>query len=188
IVALLIAAITALVFGIFPQDPLRRLAEGQLRRVLGPDSRIGQLHLVPGRLSAELRDVVIEAPGYSVTVARVRVRAHPATLLGRSVSLALVEAEAPRVTLHPQADAPASERPPSLSIDRLDVSGLRLVYVDAGAPLFDADGIEAHGAIGSGPLELSAPGATLHTTRQPLTLGPARARVRLSSDLELQIE
>src|SRR6187397_594850 len=84
IVALLVAAITALAFGIFPQDPLRRLAEGQLRRVLGPDSRIGELHLVPGRLSAELRDVVIEAPGYSVTVARVRVRAHPATLLGRS--------------------------------------------------------------------------------------------------------
>src|SRR5262245_13288652 len=97
--ALGLAGVLAL--GLFPQEPVRRLVESQLRAVLGPERRIGRLHVVPGRLQAELQDLVIDAPGYRLEVPHARVGVSLALVLGRAVSLSFLEADSPRLVLRP---------------------------------------------------------------------------------------
>ena len=49
-VGLALAVALALIFGLFPQDPLRRLAERRLAAALGATVRVGKLRVVPGAL------------------------------------------------------------------------------------------------------------------------------------------
>jgi len=67
--------VLALALGLFPQEPLRRFMERQIRSAVGPHSRIGRLHIVPARLQVEVYDLVVEGPAYRLEVPRARVAA-----------------------------------------------------------------------------------------------------------------
>ena len=99
-----------LLSGWFPQERLRLLAERQIRQAIGPGSRIGALHVVPGRLWAEVTDLVIEGPTYRIEAPRARVRASWALVMGRGIDLQLLEAKGARITLRPPRRT--SRRPP----------------------------------------------------------------------------
>jgi outer membrane protein insertion porin family len=184
--AVLLLGLGAVAFGLFPQEPLRRLAERRLREALGPESRMGSLHVVPARLTAVVEDLVVEAPGYRLSVPRVEVRAHPALLLG-SIALAALQAKSPDLAVKPVGPPAKSGPLPSVVVDRVDVDGGRLRYADSGLEAA-VQGVEAHGAIGSGPLEITTGEIVVASGERSARAGPASARVRLSSDLRLEIE
>src|SRR5690348_16920516 len=75
LVLCILLGIGLLASGWFPQERLRLLAERQIRQSIGPGSRIGALHVVPGKLYAEISDFVVEGPTYRIEAPRARVRA-----------------------------------------------------------------------------------------------------------------
>jgi outer membrane protein insertion porin family len=177
-----------LLSGWFPQGRLRLLAERQIRQAIGPGSRIGALHVVPGRLWAEVTDLVIEGPTYRIEAPRARVRASWALVMGRGIDLQLLEARGARITLRP----PPPDQPPavlpSVRIARLHLEDATLVYADP-ALRGDVrlDHVDVAGSIGSGALVATAAGgAWLRTPEVPL--GPVSARARVSPELLLDID
>ncbi|HSB61778.1 MAG TPA: hypothetical protein VLI67_08665, partial [Vicinamibacteria bacterium] len=223
--------LVALVLGLFPQEPLRRWAEGRLRSTLGPEVRIGRLHVVPARLRAEAADLVLLGPGYRLEVERLRIALAPGTLLGAGLSLREVEVERPRLVLRgngapepaPTTPAPAgagpgvsataqpgtaepgvsspsgsvsppdalappeAAAPPPLRIAALRVTEGRVEYEDARTGRIALEGVEARGSVGEGTLEVEAAGGVWERD-VPLALGPARARLRISPQLETEVE
>ena len=177
-----------LLSGWFPQERLRLLAERQIRQAIGPGSRIGALHVVPGRLWAEITDLVIEGPTYRIEAPRARVRASWALVMGRGIDLQLLEARGARITLRPiPPDQPPGARP-SVRIARLHLEDATLVYSDP-ALRGDVrlDHVDVAGSIGSGALVATAAGgAWLRTPEVPL--GPVNARARVSPELLLDID
>jgi outer membrane protein insertion porin family len=189
--ALLLCALLAmglLLSGWFPQERLRLLAERQIRQAIGPGSRIGALHVVPGRLYAEIGDFVVEGPTYRIEAPRARVRANWALVMGRGIDLQLLEAEGARITLRPPpSDQPASLLP-TVRIASLHLKDATLVYSD---PALEGDvrleHVDVRGAIGSGTLVAAAAGGAWQRT-PAVPLGPLNARVRVSPELLLDLE
>ena len=177
-----------LLSGWFPQERLRLLAERQIRQAIGPGSRIGALHVVPGRLYAEITDLVIEGPTYRIEAPRARVRANWALVMGRGIDLQLLEARGARITLRPiPPDQPPAARP-SVRIARLHLEDATLVYSDpALGGDVRLDHVDVAGSIGSGALVATAAGgAWLRTPAVPL--GPVNARARVSPELLLDLD
>jgi hypothetical protein len=177
-----------LLSGWFPQERLRLLAERQIRQAIGPGSRIGALHVVPGRLYAEIADFVLEGPTYTIEAPRARVRASWALVMGRGIDLHLLEAEGAHITLRPSPpDQPASAVP-AVRIADLRLKDATLVYSD---PALEGDlrleHLDVTGSIGSGVLVARAAGGAWQRTPQ-VPFGPLNARARVSSDLVVDLE
>ena len=64
VLALFVLAVVLVSLGYFPQDVVRRYVEQRIQNALGPGSRIRRMHVVPGRLTTEAYDLVIEGPTY----------------------------------------------------------------------------------------------------------------------------
>ncbi len=191
--AVLAFILVAFFFGWFPQAPVRRLVEARLRSALGPGARVGAVHVVPGRLAVDVRDLAFEGPGYSIEIQRAGLVLAPAMLLGHSLSVDSLVLESPRVVLRPVATAttpPAASAPGAqpIHVRNLSVRGATLVYDDPalGGPL-RLDNVQARGSLGDGVLEVDAGGGGWQRPR-PVALGPTRLRLRASPLLDLRIE
>jgi outer membrane protein assembly factor BamA/autotransporter translocation and assembly factor TamB len=187
---LLAAAFVAVLAGWFPQDVARRFVESRLQSLIGPASRLGALRVVPGRLRAEARDVVLDAKGYHLEVDRLQASLKPGDLFGPGLAVQSLRATGVRLTLRATEadDAPPPE--PSVPIVvrevRLDNVSLRYETADPTGALV-LEGVEVEGGLGSGSLALRARGGRWEGTR-PVAIGPARARLRVTPRLDLEIE
>ncbi|MET0556674.1 MAG: translocation/assembly module TamB domain-containing protein, partial [Vicinamibacteria bacterium] len=177
-----------LLSGWFPQERLRLLAERQIRQAIGPGSRIGALHVVPGRLYAEIADLVIEGPTYRIEAKQARVRANWALVMGRGIDLHTLEADGAVITLRP----PPPDQPPSVlpavRIASLHLKDATLVYSD---PALEGDvrleHVDVSGAVGSGTLVATAAGGAWQRT-PVVPIGPLNARARISPELVVDLE
>jgi outer membrane protein insertion porin family len=174
--------------GWFPQERLRLLAERQIRQAVGPGSRIGALHVVPGKLYAEISDLVIEGPTYRIEAKHARVRANWALVMGRGIDLHTLEAHGAHITLRPPPpDQPATVLP-SVRIASLHLKDATLVYSD---PALEGDvrleHVDVSGSIGSGALVATASGGAWQRT-PVVPLGPLNARARVSPELAIDLE
>src|SRR5262249_44470433 len=165
-------------FGIFPQEALRTFVETRLRQALGPESRLGGLHLLPVRLQAEVWDVVVVGPGYRLELPHARIALSATALLHGDASFRYVAVERPRVSLAPPpTNSEGAVRLPA--VDRLQVTDGSITYRD---PALGGDvaieGIAANGGIGPGPLELSARGGEWRRP-VPVPIGALHARLVL---------
>jgi outer membrane protein assembly factor BamA/autotransporter translocation and assembly factor TamB len=170
-------------FGIFPQDALRTFVETRLRQALGPEARLGGLHLLPVRLQAEVWDVVVVGPGYRLELPHARVALSATALLHGDASFRYVEVERPRVALRP---APTSEKSTVRlpAVDRVQVTDGSITYSD---PALGGDvaieGVAASGGIGPGPLDVNAKGGEWRRP-VPVPIGAFHARLVLPRALD----
>ena len=111
-----------------------------------------------------------------------------ALLLRGTLDLEPLEAEAPRITLKPPPASATTPRRP-VHIDSLRITDGVVTYEDdrLGGSL-RLDDVDAHGGIGGGtPLEATA-GGGVWSRPQPVPLGPASLRARVSPLLDLDVE
>jgi len=186
--SVLALALVLLALGWFPQEPVRAFLEGKLRAQLGPQARIGSLHVRPVRLEVRIDDLVVDAPGYRIEVPHAFARGGFGLLRG-ALHLRRFEADAPRLTI--RADAPAAESSsspvPTVRIEELAIRDGQLSYVsgDAQASL---EGLTASGAVGQGTLRLTSRGGQAAVADRRLALGESVAQVSVSPSLDLRIE
>ena len=79
-----VVLVVLVLLGFLPQDILRRYVEKRLQTGLGAGSSIGRMHTVPGRLSTDVEDLVIQGPTYRLTVPKARVVLEPGFLFGKA--------------------------------------------------------------------------------------------------------
>jgi outer membrane protein assembly factor BamA/autotransporter translocation and assembly factor TamB len=183
------AALGAAALGWFPQAPLRRLLESKLQELVGPGSRVGAVRVVPGRLSAEIRGLVLDGPTYRLQADRVTVALSRRTLLREGLFVDRLEMEGGTILLR----TPASPQPPSAPPSGpIVIRGIRIANAtvryessDVGAVVLRQ--VDVGGSLGDGALEATAAGG-LWQRPQPVALGPLHARLRLSPRLEVQLE
>jgi len=101
VLALFVLALVLVTLGYFPQDVVRRYVEQRIQTALGPGSRIRRMHVVPGRLTTEAYDLVIEGPTYRLTAPRARLMLAPGFLWGQALSFRSVEIERPILEVWP---------------------------------------------------------------------------------------
>jgi outer membrane protein insertion porin family len=175
---------------------VRRLAERVLKQTVGEGSRLGHLHVVPLLLRADVGDLRLEGETFSLLVPHGRLAASVRTLFAGAVVLRSVELDAPRLEVRaPPGSAPAS-RPgglggalPPLSIDHVKVRGAHIAWVSPATGQLDLRDVSARGSLGTGTLEVSAPaGAWTARGGTPLTLGPATARLTVTTTLDVAVE
>jgi outer membrane protein insertion porin family len=182
--------------GLFPQGWLQRLAERQILAALGPGSRIGHLHVIPGRLRAEARDVLIVSPGLRVEVKDARVELALSTLLGRAFALRSLELRDPRITIEPTpavpgAAAPAGTPPPvtrPVLLGDVDVTGGQVRYHNPqlGGDIHVED-VRLTGGVGKGALHLQT-GTVRWDRPHPVVLEPVTATVSITSALVAHLD
>jgi outer membrane protein insertion porin family len=183
----LLLALGLLAAGWFPQERVRLLVERRMREAIGPRSRIGALHVVPGSLSAELRELTLEGPSYRIEVPHARVRATLALVLRGTLDLRSLEADSPRITLRPPPAGAPAERA-DVRIAWLRVTDATVIYEDErlGGPL-RLDDVDASGSIGEGALVASASGG-LWSRDPQVPLGPASLRAQVSPAFDLDVQ
>jgi len=176
--------------GWFPQGPLRGFAESRLRTLVGPGSRIGAMSVVPGRLEAEIRGLVLDSPSFRFETDRVLLTLSGKTLLGSGIFLNSVKIAGGHLTLKTPAEPAAAAGSPGapMVIRNIDITGVTL---STGNP--DTEGgvtlrpLTVSGGIGEGVLNIEGSGGMWHRA-QPVPIGPLRARLRISPSLDLQLE
>ncbi|MFI5183610.1 MAG: hypothetical protein ACHQNV_04365, partial [Vicinamibacteria bacterium] len=176
--------------GLFPQEPLRRFAEGRLRAALGPGAHLGRLHVVPGTLRVEADDLTIEATSFSVSVRHLDAYLAPGVIVGTSLAFRELSLAGARIAVRPSTGRSSAAWTQPVTVDRLGLTDGSLFY---GEPSVDGSieihGLEAHGAMGSGFLDLSfANGSWKRTESAGLSLAPSQARLRISSTVEIEVE
>ena len=179
-----------LLAGRFPQEPLRRMIEARLRQSIGANSSVGAVHIVPGRLQIELHDLVLVGPNFRLVAPRAYAVATLDFVLGRSLALRELDADAPRLSLTP-ADESKPKQPllnKALIVDHLELRGGTIVY-EAGPEngTVELRGVDARGSIGQGTLELAVHGGVWQRPH-PLELRSAHASLRVSSALDVTID
>lgn len=188
VLGLFLLALGLITVGYLPQDILRGYVEKQLQSALGPGSRLRRLHVVPGRLSAEFQDLVIEGPNYRLTAPRGRVVLTLDFLLGRSLSLKSVVLESPRLEMSPgPEDRPVQPVRKDVLIRQLQVSNGTILFHTEEQGAFLIEGLRAHGSIGLGPLQVSTTGGEWRRG-ESLDLGPAKGTLTISRALEVRID
>jgi outer membrane protein insertion porin family len=175
---------------------VRRLAERALRQTVGEGSRLGHLHVVPLLLRADMGDLRLEGRSFSLLVPRARVVGSARTLFGGVVALRSVELDSPRLEVRAVPGSAAATRSgrtgmafPPLSIDEVEVRDAHLAWADPATGKLDLQDASAHGSLGTGTLEVNAPsGAWDRSGGTSLTLGPATARLAVTSTLDVALE
>lgn len=188
ILAVATAGLVLLAGGFFPQEPVRRLAESQVRKAFGPRSRIGTLHVVPARLRLEMTDVALDGASFRATASRLEAAASPGWLLGGALSFREITIDGGRLTARATSSSPSGPWARPVTVERLTVTAGGLEYDDpALGGSVTLQGLEAHGGVGSGSLEISISDGVWKRP-QALTLAPSQARLRVSSLLDIEIE
>ena len=137
VVLLAIAVLAALAFGLFPQEPLRRLLEARLRAQFGPAARIGRLHLIPALLSVEIERLELTGAGFRLELPGARMTLAPGGLLRRRLELLTLDLEGPSLTLQPVEpnQARATVLPvPAVLVRELRVRNARVRASPRGSP------------------------------------------------------
>jgi hypothetical protein len=176
-----------LAVGWFPQERVRLLVERRMREAIGPRSRVGALHVVPGSLSAEVHELTLEGPAYRIEIPHARVRATMALLLRGTMDLRSLEADSPRITLRPPPATEPAERT-HVHIASVRVTDATITYEDdrLGGPL-RLDDVDLSGSIGDGMLVATAAGG--RWSREPeVPLGPASFRGKVSPTFDIDVE
>jgi hypothetical protein len=187
--ALSLVVILLLAAGWFPQEPLRAFVEQRLRQRLGPQAQIGRLHVVPGKLRAEIDGLVLDAPGYRLVVPHARVEVGWGLLLRGALDLRALEAESPELLVRAVGMGAAPEPLAAIRIDRLAIRDASLRYQDPALPgEVQLHGIAAQGAVGSGTLDVRFEGGSWPLAEGQVPLGPARAQLALAPSLDLTID
>ena len=192
LLAALAALVGALLLGWFPQEPARRFVERRLQQALGPDARVGALRVWPGRLYAEIDGLVIDTPAYRLDARTLRVALNRQTLFGPAVLVRSIEADG--VSLLIRGDAPATPASRAAALGTLAIESLRVTGASlrfegqAVGGAVSLDGVTLQGAVGRDALDVAASGGRWDGRGDPLRLGPARARLRISPALDLHVE
>jgi outer membrane protein assembly factor BamA/autotransporter translocation and assembly factor TamB len=181
------AMVACFAAGLFPQGPLRRFAESRLQSAWGPAARIGRLTVVPARLRLEVDDLSLGDSAFALTVPRLRGVLDPSVLLGGGLVLRHLEVDGAHLTLHASKGTAASAAALPVAITRMDVTRGAVTYVDpAGGGSVALRGVEIHGGLGTGALDLAA-AAGSWTGPHPAAFGPIRARVAVSPLLAIDV-
>ncbi|MCM2258500.1 MAG: translocation/assembly module TamB domain-containing protein, partial [Vicinamibacteria bacterium] len=187
---LLAALLLVVALGLFPQEPVRRTLEARLREATGPGSRIGSAEVRPGALWVELRDVVVEAPGYRLEAARLEIAVFPRTLAGHGLHLRRVVIDGASMQLRPDpAPATAAINPwlGPLTIEQVQAAGARLTWdADDSGPV-RIEGISIRGSVGSGQLRVASTGGAWERT-PAVALSPAEVVLSIAPDLEMRLD
>ncbi len=188
LLALLAAAgVVCLAAGLFPQEPLRALVESRLRGYFGPVSHIGRLHVVPGRLRAEVEDIAISAPNLVFSARRLTVSAAPSLLFGGAPRIREVSIDGARLVVHATQSAGGTGLLPVI-VEGVNVRGGTLVYEDpALGGAVTLSGVDVRGGLGAGSLSLAAREGTWARDR-PIAIGPIRGTFRISKLLSVEVE
>ncbi len=189
VLALGVLTLILIALGFFPQDFLRRYVERRIQTALGPGSRVSRMHVIPGRLSTEAYDLVIEGPTYRLTAPRVRMVLAPGFLWGQYLSFRVVEIERPTLEVWPGPPGePTQPLDQPLVIRDLRVSDGSLVYRHVDQGTFAIRTIGLNGGIGQGTIALGASGGTWRREPRPIPIGPLSGVLRISSALEITID
>jgi outer membrane protein assembly factor BamA/autotransporter translocation and assembly factor TamB len=192
LLGLLVAVLGFIALGWFPQGFLRGYVEQRVQEALGPGSRIGGMRVVPGRLSVDVTDVVIESPDYRLEIPRGRLRLTPDFVFRQDLFFRLAELFSPTLRIHPQGgdDEPRKPFTDPVRIERLVVHDATIVY-DAAPPSPDVvtlRGVDIEGSLGLGSLRIHADGGRWEGRAQPLVLAAIDGQLRISPLLEITID
>ncbi|HEY7514065.1 MAG TPA: hypothetical protein VIC87_06285, partial [Vicinamibacteria bacterium] len=176
--------------GFFPQEPLRRVVRSRLATMTGAEVQLARLHVVPALLRADVEGLSVVSPGLRVRIPRARVSLSAASFLTAVPTLREIVIERPEVEV--RATPPGTGRgvggaPPAFSLGRLSVTDGTLHYASPALGDVTLQGVDAFGSVGTGSLEVTVAGGAW-ARREPLPVGPCRARVRVSPVLDVQID
>jgi translocation and assembly module TamA len=192
LLGLLVAVLAFIAIGWFPQGMLRSYVEGRIQEALGPGSRLRSLHVVPGRLTVEVVDLVIESPDYRLEIPRGRLVLTPGFVFRQDLAFRVAELFSPTLVIHPPGGDKAPRRPFSdpVRIERLLVRDATLTY-DAPPPAPDVvvlRGVQLEGSLGMGSLAVRAEGGRWDGRAQPILLAPLSGKLRVSPLLEIHVD
>jgi len=187
LVLLTVVVVVLVLLGFLPQDFLRRYVEKRLQSGLGAGSSIGRMHTVPGRLSTDVEDLVIQGPTYRLTVPKARVVLEPGFLFGKALSFLSVVLDSPRLEITPAQTGDSAAVNQSLIIRQLTVTNATIVYHLGPQNQLTFTGVSLRGAVGDGTLDVAAKGGTWQRDTA-VTLGPVTGRLRVSSRLDIGID
>src|SRR3954463_3675201 len=129
LVLAVVALLVLVLLGFLPQDILRRYVEKRVQSGLGAGSHIGHMHTVPGRLSTEVEDVLIQGPTYRLAIPKGRIVLTPGFLFGKGLSFVSIDLDSPRLEITPgsqTSDSAAVNQP--VLIRKLTVTDATIVY------------------------------------------------------------
>jgi outer membrane protein assembly factor BamA/autotransporter translocation and assembly factor TamB len=180
--------VVLVLLGFLPQDFLRRYVEKRLQTGLGAGSRIGHMHTVPGRLTTDVEDIVIQGPTYRLSVPRAKIVLTPGFLLGKGLSFLSVDLDSPRLEITPGAQtSDSSAVNQQVVIQHLTVTNATIVYHLGPHDQLTLNGVSMRGSVGEGSLEIAAKGGTWQQDKT-VALGPVTGRLRVSSRLDIAID
>src|SRR5438876_3207967 len=187
LVLLAIVLVVLVLLGFLPQDILRRFVEKRLQSGLGAGSSIGRMHTVPGRLSSDVEDLVIQGPTYRLTVPKAKVILEPGFLFGKALSFVSVALDSPRLEITPAQTSDSSAVNQAFLIRQLTVTNATVVYHLGPHNQLTLSGVSMRGAVGEGALEVAAQGGSWQR-ETTVALGPVSGRLRVSSRLDIGID
>jgi outer membrane protein assembly factor BamA/autotransporter translocation and assembly factor TamB len=187
LVLLAIVLVVLVLLGFLPQDILRRYVEKRLQSGLGAGSSIGRMHTVPGHLSTDVEDLVIQGPTYRLTVPKAKVVLEPGFLFGKALSFVSVVLDSPRLEITPAQTSDSSAVNQAFIIRQLTVTNATVVYHLGPHNQLTLSGVSMRGAVGEGALEVGANGGSWQR-ETTVALGPVSGRLRVSSRLDIGID
>jgi hypothetical protein len=187
LVLLAVVLVVLVLLGFLPQDILRRYVEKRLQTGLGAGSSIGRLHTVPGRLSTDVEDLVIQGPTYRLTVPRAKVVLEPGFLFGKGLSFLSVVLDSPRLEITPATTSDSAAVNQSVIIRQLAVANATVIYHLGPQNQLTFTGVSMRGAVGEGALDVATKGGTWQRDTT-VALGPVTGRLRVSSRLDVGID
>ncbi len=187
LVLLPVVLVVLVLLGFLPQDILRRYVEKRLQSGLGAGSSIGRMQTVPGRLSTDVEDLVIQGPTYRLTVPKARVVLEPGFLLGRGLTFLSVVLDSPRLEITPATTSDSAAVNQIVVIRQLTVTNATVIYHLGPNNQLTLNGVSMRGAVGDGTLEVAAQGGSWQR-ETTVALGPVSGRLRVSSRLDIGID
>ena len=187
LVLLAIVLVVLVLLGFLPQDILRRFVEKRLQTGLGAGSSIGRMHTVPGRLSTDVEDLVIQGPTYRLTVPKARVVLEPGFLFGKGLTFLSVVLDSPRLEITPATTGDSAAVNQIVFIRQLTVTNATIVYHLGPNNQLTLTGVSMRGAVGEASLDVAAKGGSWQRDTT-VALGPVTGRLRVSSRLDIGID
>jgi outer membrane protein assembly factor BamA/autotransporter translocation and assembly factor TamB len=189
LLALLAAAGAACISaGLFPQEPLRAFLEARLRRSFGPSSRVGRLHVVPGRLWAEIEDLAVTGPDLSFTARRLTLSVAPSLLFGGAPTLRRLTIESPRLVINASGGGASGAGRLPVIVEDVRITGGTIVYTDPSlGGRVTLPGVDVTGSLGMGSLSVTT-GEGIWAREPAVAVGPIRGHVRITPLLSIALD
>ncbi len=189
LLALLAAAGAACIAtGLFPQEPLRAFLEARLRRSFGPSSHVGRLHIVPGRLLAEVEDLAVTGPDLSFTARRLTLSVAPSLLFGGAPTLRRLTIESPRLVIDASGGGGSGAGRLPVIVEDMRIIGGTIVYTDPSlGGRITLPSVNVTGSLGTGSLSVTTGEGTW--AREPaVAVGPLRGQLRITPLLSIGLD